>query len=713
MKQTFFLCSLLFFSLVCCGEYPEDFLGPRLSDFHFYKVGAIQYDSTQSRLTDAEIKQGVEANDPFCLYLLAVEKLSYFKTHEEGLALLNRSAKQGFAPAMAYRGALAEEGLKRFRKTDNPKKAYKLGEERYISDETVYEQDGYYLKQDFSEAARYYQQAADAGCAEARFRLGLLYLNGLGVEKDEQKADNLINQAKNEGDYFALHTAAQRNLAKSAASVAQANPDALCRLATLQWQNYTKAWRNQYPRKPLKRDETFVVSMERSAQAGSPRGQYLFGLILADFPLNRTGTITEPDGTKKECCEFDYPFFVFALQIYNNQNSREALEWVSRSADQGYAPAITARGVFLLNGLGVEGGKSKPEEGFKELVQAAEKEDPNAAKIVGICQALGIGTVQDEQAAFETLKKNELVDKKVELYQLIARLYKNQFGSSISYNALKPGDSRSYAYWLKKVYDSGGELESDMQEELAIALLTGVQIPQDETLAYKLIMSRNNSNFISNDYPLFLRAMCLNQGWGVEKNEVKAKELLQIVKQKLAKENESGKSADKIEDDFFSGIANICLLRKEPQEAGRLWLQTKCLKYHAICHATGWGTPKNEAKAKELARKCILREIAEDAANDQEKIDIISDADIYRFLSRSLIDGEFSSFIETIPYLKDLLDDWAKRSQAREKRPTTGFQIEFPPVNSHRNPYPWLFYDIFNHSGNPQLIIGGDRQEIL
>ncbi|HEV3045233.1 MAG TPA: caspase family protein [Roseiarcus sp.] len=53
----------------------------------------------------------------------------------------------------------------------------------------------YYKAQNYPQAARYYQIAADAGLAEANDELGVLFVMGLGVNKDYQRAFDLFNKA--------------------------------------------------------------------------------------------------------------------------------------------------------------------------------------------------------------------------------------------------------------------------------------------------------------------------------------------------------------------------------------------------------------------------------------------------------------------------------------------------------------------------------------
>lgn len=52
---------------------------------------------------------------------------------------------------------------------------------------------------DFERAARWYLRGAEAGCARAQFRLGLMYEVGRGVERDRKEALRWIRQAAEAG----------------------------------------------------------------------------------------------------------------------------------------------------------------------------------------------------------------------------------------------------------------------------------------------------------------------------------------------------------------------------------------------------------------------------------------------------------------------------------------------------------------------------------
>lgn len=98
----------------------------------------------------------------------------------------------------------------------NPNELFNRGNKFYYGEE--------YIKLDYVKAAELYQKAADQGHAEAQFKLGTMYADGLGVPKDYNKAAELYQKAADQG-----------------------NTEAICKLASMYYygfgkkKNYNKA----------------------------------------------------------------------------------------------------------------------------------------------------------------------------------------------------------------------------------------------------------------------------------------------------------------------------------------------------------------------------------------------------------------------------------------------------------------------------------------
>lgn len=66
-------------------------------------------------------------------------------------------------------------------------------------------------KGDISSAASYFEAASLSGSSEAQYQLGLLYAEGIGIEKNLPKAIALMQQAANTEHLLAIQWLAQHN----------------------------------------------------------------------------------------------------------------------------------------------------------------------------------------------------------------------------------------------------------------------------------------------------------------------------------------------------------------------------------------------------------------------------------------------------------------------------------------------------------------------
>ncbi|XOC34472.1 sel1 repeat family protein [Haemophilus influenzae] len=66
--------------------------------------------------------------------------------------------------------------------------------------------DGKGVKQDYAEAIKWYQKAAEQDYAKAQFNLGTMYHNGEGVKRDLSKAKEWLRKACDKGNKKACDT---------------------------------------------------------------------------------------------------------------------------------------------------------------------------------------------------------------------------------------------------------------------------------------------------------------------------------------------------------------------------------------------------------------------------------------------------------------------------------------------------------------------------
>jgi localization factor PodJL len=93
------------------------------------------------------------------------------------------------------------------------------------------------VKQNFVEAAKWYQRSADQGFAQAQYRLGTLYERGLGLKPDRGQATTWYLRAAEQGNIKAMH-----NLAVLSANQTDRSPDYS---AAAQW--FTEAAKRGLP----------------------------------------------------------------------------------------------------------------------------------------------------------------------------------------------------------------------------------------------------------------------------------------------------------------------------------------------------------------------------------------------------------------------------------------------------------------------------------
>ncbi len=133
------------------------------------------------------------------------------------------------------------------------------------------------------------EQAAEAGDAEAQFKLGALYANGKGVEQDSKLAAKWLRKSAKQG-WSAAQTllgwcyaggnGVSQNLAEAlewySAAAEQGDTDAMCSLADIYSSGQPGIEQNT---------QTMLTWYETAANLGHPKAQYMLGKLLAEGKL--------------------------------------------------------------------------------------------------------------------------------------------------------------------------------------------------------------------------------------------------------------------------------------------------------------------------------------------------------------------------------------------------------------------------------------------
>lgn len=133
------------------------------------------------------------------------------------------------------------------------------------------------------------EQAAEAGDAEAQFKLGALYANGKGVEQDSKIAAKWLRKAAKQG-WMAAQTllgwcyaggnGVSQNMAEAlewySAAAEQGDTDAMCSLADIYSSGQPGIEQNI---------QAMLTWYETAANAGHPKAQYMLGKLMATGEL--------------------------------------------------------------------------------------------------------------------------------------------------------------------------------------------------------------------------------------------------------------------------------------------------------------------------------------------------------------------------------------------------------------------------------------------
>lgn len=227
------------------------------------------------------------------------------------------------------------------------------------------------VEPDQARAAQYNRRAAEAGLIEAKTRLGLQYLYGLGLDKDPATAAELLTAAAQAGDALAqramgsvcLERSTSEALTEAAAWFRQASDQgdahAQAQLAVMILNHQTAG------------DDRDAFAL---LQAAAETGEVLAMTILGD--LYRRGRGTDKDLSAAE-------------------------SWFRRAAVRGHIGASNALGLLLIEDIDPNDYVSAA-HAFRET---ADRDDPTGQWMLGRLYLTGQGVPQDRDKAIDLLHK--------------------------------------------------------------------------------------------------------------------------------------------------------------------------------------------------------------------------------------------------------------------------------------------------------------------
>lgn len=383
---------------------------------------------------------------------------------EQAFTLFQQEAQKGNALAMHDLGRMLADGLGReidmqtahvwyskalaaFHAVERQKKKryaeYRIGK-LYAT--------GLGCKQDYGDAARWFQLSADKGYKYAQYSLAGLFRRGQGVEQDDARALELYTASAQQDFPYAAY-----ELGKMYRDGIGCEKDAE---ASEQW--YRQA---------------FAGFLELEQQSHDDKLQYRIGWML----LHGVGTGKDETAAREwfeQASKLDNPHaqYQLARMIFNDPSSTpeqtaQALERLTKAAEAGQDCAQYALGKIYLDGQGAEKDIQKAVALF---TLAATKENSFAAFALGKLYLAGDAALpRDPAAALKWLTYAAELGNQFAQYRL---------GKLLLQGEDAPKDVKAAIRWLTAAAEQGNQYA---QYALGKLYLLGKEVPKDRSSAIK------------------------------------------------------------------------------------------------------------------------------------------------------------------------------------------------------------------------------------
>ena len=347
---------------------------------------------------------------------------------------------------------------------------------------------------DLKKAEPLLRKAANLGDDSAEYFLYILYKNGLGVEKDENRALKYLTQSVNHG-----------------------NPDALNAFGELLVEDYKI---NYEPKELLKKAEAYFLN---ASEYGNSEALFNLGEIYREFedknlryqksfPFYKESALLGDDNAQYRLAEY----YLNGLGV--EEDLEQAFVWYQKSAEQENEKAQNMLGRCYEEGWGVEKDSIKAIEWFKK---AAEQGNITGQINLGNSYYDGVLCEQDYKQAFIWYKK-AAEQGNIEAQYYVASFYYN--GWSVEKN-----DQQAFEWYKKAAEHSNIEAEEQgggalvacikAQGALAACYLRGVGTEKDSEQAFKWFSLTAEQGVAKDQHTL---GMLYFNGTGTSKNEEKA-----------------------------------------------------------------------------------------------------------------------------------------------------------------------------------------------
>jgi len=350
-----------------------------------------------------------------------------------------------------------------------------------------------FSNKDYKNAAEYFRKAAEDGHADAQFNLGILYIKGLGVPKNNEDALRWLGKAAGQG-----HTGAKKELGLIQSGDQGAKKGVGKNLELLREIIETSD------------EKTKIMMRLFSTQMGIPQGQDESAFIrklAEDGDLDMQASIARS--------------YQFGDQY--RQNYEEALKWYTKLAAQEDRSAQCKVGEFFFMGYGTAINLAEAEKWWRK---AAINGDENAQLYLNILSG------KDTQR--EKPERDDGFDKMKILYSALGG---ERIGTLPWFREQAEKGIADYQYKLGVMYDEGTYISEDSieavkwyrkaaeqghkeaQNNLGHAYTEGEGVEQDYGEAVKWFRKSADQGYPQAQFNLGMR---YREGSGVEKNLTEA-----------------------------------------------------------------------------------------------------------------------------------------------------------------------------------------------
>lgn len=426
-------------------------------------------------------------------------------------------------------------------------------------------------EKDSQKAADLFEQASNRGIVDANCDLALCFLNGEGRTADKEKAIKLLTEASEHGSLHATYWLAHCYL--NGDGVKEDKVRAVNLLRTAHAGGYTEA--------------TYLLADCLHKAEGINTEEFGYGTLEEARALFETAALKGHANASYELAMI----LIQGIEVYiDRQKSFKFFEIASK---QNHPQATTELGKLYEAGYGTI---QNYEKAFQLYQKATNLGDVKGIYHLAMCYLNGIGVQEDKEKARSLFEKSPIAESK---YQL-GTMYMEGIGG--------PKDETKGA----SLYEEAANLGNvDAKVHLGVCFLHGIGKPTDQIKAFNLYKEANKAKNTDGSYRL---AKLYKKGIGTHQNPAEAFLLFNT----LVAEKNHIKAMFELGNCYIEGFGTteddktgIAFLKKAAENGS-----SKAMNLLGVCYLNGKGVKQNLDKAANYFKQ------ATEAGNNLSKVNL-------------------------------------------------------------------------------------------